>query len=1332
MQADGKIRISTAIDNTAAEEDLKDLVNLTKENAEIIGDKLTNSVSRVAAEYNSWVAKQEEVNAKAEKQKQILDEMVRKQAELTASGTKSDSKKALEIAPDIEKAQATYNKLVAQSDLYLIKMNEAKIKANDLAMEIEEVASGTQKASSETEKLSDKTKKSNENTSKLVKNFDLASAKATAMNKASDVSDSVNRGIKSIAKIAAALFSIRTIYSTMTRAANNFLSSNSKVGNQIKSNIDYMWNALGNLLAPVLQFITNLMYSLLSMLNTILMTFFGINIFANAVADSTSNAAGGLADANEEAKKLKKQLAGFDEMNVLQGQDDSSSGGSSGGGGGSAVAPSFDTTFFDDLFKDLKKQFGEFFSWFTEDMNFGPLKASINDLLSTFKYLGQGIQEVGGKFISDFVKPLSTYVINDTLPNFLNLTAEAIRGISFAKLNQGLGALYDALLPFTKNILDGLLWFYEKILIPLGLWVINEAVPAFLKLIATGINVVNSAIDAVKPMFSWLWDNMLSPLAKWTGQVFIAALKGITSVLNGVSSWIKNNQTLFSAMVATLGIFFAAWKVANLISFVKEAGGVTKAIVSLNSGAKGFGKIWNSEIISNLRLGITWLKDSVVHFGKEVIAANLSTVATKAKSLAENLKAKAVALSTTATGANTVATTAQTAALNIGAIAAKAFGAAITFFTSPLGIAVVAVTALVGVVALLTNGFGSASKEMSAAEKKQEMLNEKFEESKAIIETVDTSYSKLADETLPKLRTEWDDLQVALSKYEFTSNADDLKNLATDTEEYLSIIKESTSSYYDNIYTDALNYYSKSSVLTETEEQEILKKIIEAQGEKETSIAEHEAALLELQNTLEEKGELNADEQAQYQEHLNALNTIAIETITPEQARQIAEQEAFIARKGKLSEDERIKFAESLRTSEADKLVTLQTSYGQEYAALEEKNRLINMDEEQYEKEKKDIYDRMYADIESNTTEHYNKLLEGVSGYTADEILEYRRLEAEEQSLRGAALRNQGTDQEKEYTQLANSLKKKREAMGINADDISNITDTLSEDENEAYQKMWDANEEETRKGAEDVKKLVSRLSSDFKTEGSNKIRNQRPGFHAAGKYATEGTTAGINEGRSAAIGAMYSLATDILKTAKDKLEIHSPSRAMRRLLKWVPIGGAMGIKDEEGTLINATDNMIDGVIDSASNLSSKFVEVGNEAMSELENTLDKQLNSEIDVSANGKIANVFSKVADAITNGIDKLIETPLKIAEMSNIPSLSLNGITNIPKASIPFENSISSKYEDVGSIENTLKELMLNKDNSSADQAINLYVDGERLFKWIIKKKKEKEFAMNGGTI
>lgn len=123
------------------------------------------------------------------------------------------------------------------------------------------------------------------------------------------------------------MFGVGGIISVITRGINSYLETNQ----QMKTDLDYMFYAIGQALAPAIQWVINLFQNLLAIVGAIAQVFFGVNIFANSFANY-------MKQANKNAKATKKtlgQLAGFDEINNVGANDNT------GGSGSSISVPDF-------------------------------------------------------------------------------------------------------------------------------------------------------------------------------------------------------------------------------------------------------------------------------------------------------------------------------------------------------------------------------------------------------------------------------------------------------------------------------------------------------------------------------------------------------------------------------------------------------------------------------------------------------------------------------------------------------------------------------------------------------------------------------------------------------------------------------------------------------------------------------------------------------------------------------------------------------------------------------------------------------------------------------
>lgn len=210
--------------------------------------------------------------------------------------------------------------------------------------------------------------------------------------------------------------------------------------------------------------------------------------------------------------------------------------------------------------------------WFTSDMNFQPLVDSFYNLGDAINYLCNGMGGLLGDFIKNYLKPLATYVINDALPHFFNSTAEAIKNIDFTKISNALNNLWSVLEPFSENIGNGLLWLYDNVLLPLTTFVINDVVPAFLNILSGALNIVNNAIEDIKPIFQWLWDEILQPLTNWTGGIITDVLNAIGDALkwiadNEVAMAILEGLAVAIGLIAgAIALYNIAMTVCNVVT----------------------------------------------------------------------------------------------------------------------------------------------------------------------------------------------------------------------------------------------------------------------------------------------------------------------------------------------------------------------------------------------------------------------------------------------------------------------------------------------------------------------------------------------------------------------------------------------------------------------------------------------------------------------------------------------------------------------------------------------------------------------------------------------
>ena len=306
--------------------------------------------------------------------------------------------------------------------------------------------------------------------------------------------------------------------------------------------------ALIQVLLPVVKVLNSIVSSLINMANALNAALTSIFGGAQTQIQQTQNDVGGVASGigeavgNQEAltdatketnKEQKKTLAGFDEINKLSG---SSAGGSANSASGtvgalvSAPTPVPQTYTVDVKLSDQSSAILSFFNNLRSAIE--PTTQAIGRLWEELKRVGSFAGDALVSFYNNFLVPVGTWVMGEGLPRFIDAISNGLALIDFQRINDALDDLWDSLEPFAINVGDGLLWFWENVLVPLGTWVGNEIVPRFLDNLATLIDIINVVTEKAKPAFEWLWNTFLKPLADFTGGM-------ILSILDEFSGWLE-------------------------------------------------------------------------------------------------------------------------------------------------------------------------------------------------------------------------------------------------------------------------------------------------------------------------------------------------------------------------------------------------------------------------------------------------------------------------------------------------------------------------------------------------------------------------------------------------------------------------------------------------------------------------------------------------------------------------------------------------------------------------------------------------------------------------
>ena len=313
------------------------------------------------------------------------------------------------------------------------------------------------------------------------------------------------------------------------RTSNNWANQVRILKEQFKELAGIIGNGLLKVLQPLIILLNKVLGLAISVANAISQAFGGKKIkesstsvgnMANGMSDIASGAedtSSGLDSADKSAKKLKRTLAGFDQLNVLS-TSDSGSSTSSGAGGG-----------------DITGLANASYISTEEEVESGVSKAD--------EYFKQ-VSEIYHKWFDNLPKLKINFDKEQAL--------EDIKGIGLDLLNilSGLGSFVITIGINLANDLD-----------------IGKLANDFLSLISSITNLASTVVDILEPAFVDLYNTALSPIVKWIGEKLSDAIQFVTDIINDFADFLKEHKAGIQGWIDIIGKLVAViWKVIEPIA----------------------------------------------------------------------------------------------------------------------------------------------------------------------------------------------------------------------------------------------------------------------------------------------------------------------------------------------------------------------------------------------------------------------------------------------------------------------------------------------------------------------------------------------------------------------------------------------------------------------------------------------------------------------------------------------------------------------------------------------------------------------------------------------
>lgn len=351
------------------------------------------------------------------------------------------------------------------------------------------------------------------------------------------VGSSIQKSIRNVARLALGVFGVRSAYLALRRASSDLASYDK----QYAANLEYIRYALTQAIAPVLQWIVRLAATLLGYINAIMQGWFGINLFSKGSAENFNKMKASTGGISKAVKEIKKQLAGFDEINMLTDQSDTGTKAGTGGIG----TPDFDLS-------AMQGDVPPWLKWIIDnrELILGILAGIAAGLIALrlgaepLMALGIGIAVAGlVALIQDIIK----FISDPSWNNFANILRDlaillagvAVAMIAFNSTNP-VGWIMLAIAAVIA-VTSAIIKYWDQIkqtLFTVGNW-INQ-------------NVIQPIVTFFRNMWNSI-KNIFAPVSNWFRDKFRNAYEKIKSVFSGIRGFMQGIWNTIKSVFTGIG-----------------------------------------------------------------------------------------------------------------------------------------------------------------------------------------------------------------------------------------------------------------------------------------------------------------------------------------------------------------------------------------------------------------------------------------------------------------------------------------------------------------------------------------------------------------------------------------------------------------------------------------------------------------------------------------------------------------------------------------------------------------------------------------------------------
>ena len=354
----------------------------------------------------------------------------------------------------------------------------------------------------------------------------------------------------------------------------------------LKNNFAQLGTTIGSALVGPLAKALSYANSVIKAINIVISNLFGVETVANNASSGITSISSGLDNAADSAKKLKRQLAGFDELNVLSSQENESDAASSFGGFGGFEATEYDLGISEEI-DERAERIAEkiqtiidyvstlYEKWLEPVVNFVIEHGDV--ILSILTGIGVAILVWKGYFAALNLIPAITSVTTAVKGLFTLIAANPIVAIvaAIAGVIAALVTLYNTNETF-RNFVDNMFqsikaWITDTVQKVVGKF--NEVKDAISNFVSNAKNKIAEVKNNIANFFTNIGDkitNFKNNVSNIVSNIKSTISNMFTTLKNNVSSFFENVKSTVSSKVKSIINTYVINPFNKLINWLNE------------------------------------------------------------------------------------------------------------------------------------------------------------------------------------------------------------------------------------------------------------------------------------------------------------------------------------------------------------------------------------------------------------------------------------------------------------------------------------------------------------------------------------------------------------------------------------------------------------------------------------------------------------------------------------------------------------------------------------------------------------------------------------------